>query len=427
MMDLEKTLDVYDKHHTGDNGDELLIVNYTSDITKKTESIQCIIYKDYFLYGEELVETIAEKHCDAGELLLDYVNLDIKALDTLYETMCNIEIGKNFTFKDLILLFPGRSYLDYNDFDELPKKQLKRFLDYNYAKNVYYQISKYFQLLLNTHPFFWDHISQFSTIRYFLCGEIYESEPMSFIFPYTYILMFLHSFKEQIETVKAYNKAVDFILCINTNDNLQCLSFIKRQYLYITINSDLLDDKAVHNFSPKKENNFLIKSNGVTDSFEKNDALDILINNFKLIDINPISYITVSGFFHDVCSESLNLLIKINKGIKRCNYCSKYFFAKGNYESNYCDRIYTGTNRTCQQLASIEKYQDKVKGNAILKEYQKAYKRIYAQRNAKKISEDEYRHWVYDATVKRDEAAELYNSNPDDQIVQEFKKYLGNK
>lgn len=162
-------------------------------------------------------------------------------------------------------------------------------------------------------------------------------------------------------------------------------------------------------------------------SFNKNEKLDILINNFTSLDIKPISYITVFSDFHDVCSESLNLLIKLNKGVKQFNYCSKYFFVKGNYELNYCDKIFLGTNRTCQQLASIEKYQDKVKSNPILKEYQKAYKRNYAKRMNNRINENEFKHWVYEATVKRDEVVELYNSHPEDQIVQEFKKYLGNK
>lgn len=425
-MDLEKTIDIHDKYITEDFGDNLLIVNYTSDILSKTESIHCIVYKNYFLYGKELIETIAEHHCEIGGLFLNYINLNIEALNDAYDLMCNIEIAENYTFKDLMMLFPDRSYPDSQDFSKLPKRQQKMILNYNYAKNVYNKISKIFNSILNAHPFFWDHIGLFATIRSLLTTEIIQQEPLSISAAYEYILMFFRLFKNQISTVQKYKKAVDFIICLNTNENLHSLSFIKRQYLYLTIN-DIIDESIVSNFSPKKDYDFLIKKNSETISFNKNENLDKIIDYFENLEITPASYITVFSNFQDVCSESLNLLIEINKGVKKCNYCSEYFFVKGNYESNYCDQIFGETNRTCQQLASIERYQDKVKSNPILKEYQKAYKRNYAKRTGKRMEEDEFCSWVDEATIKRDEAAELYNSNPDDQIVQDFKNYLGNK
>ena len=47
---------------------------------------------------------------------------------------------------------------------------------------------------------------------------------------------------------------------------------------------------------------------------------------------------------------------------------------KGNYDTNYCDRVAEGETRNCQELAAQENYKKKMADNAAIPLYQKYYK-----------------------------------------------------
>lgn len=52
-------------------------------------------------------------------------------------------------------------------------------------------------------------------------------------------------------------------------------------------------------------------------------------------------------------------LLKSDIGMRKCKRCGKYFIMKGNYDTNYCDRIAEGETRNCQDLAAQENYKRK--------------------------------------------------------------------
>ena len=70
---------------------------------------------------------------------------------------------------------------------------------------------------------------------------------------------------------------------------------------------------------------------------------------------------------------------------------------------------------------------EKVNNNPILKEYEKAYKRNYAKFINKRWNIEEFRLWAEEATERRATTSKQYKANLNEQIVQDFKKYLGNK
>ena len=47
-------------------------------------------------------------------------------------------------------------------------------------------------------------------------------------------------------------------------------------------------------------------------------------------------------------------LLKSDIGMRKCKRCGKYFIMKGNYDTNYCDRIVEGETCNCQELAAQE-------------------------------------------------------------------------
>ena len=72
-------------------------------------------------------------------------------------------------------------------------------------------------------------------------------------------------------------------------------------------------------------------------------------------------------------------LLKNESNIRECKRCGKYFIMKGNYDTNYCDRIAEGETRNCQDIAAQGNYKKKMADNAAIPLYQKYYKRYAAR------------------------------------------------
>ncbi len=99
-------------------------------------------------------------------------------------------------------------------------------------------------------------------------------------------------------------------------------------------------------------------------------------------------------------------MLEENIRFRKCKRCGKYFIMKGNYDTNYCDRIAEGSTRTCQELAAIENYRAKAAENKEYALYSKYYKRYSARVKVRQIKEADFKKWKYQALTKRDECAD---------------------
>ena len=79
---------------------------------------------------------------------------------------------------------------------------------------------------------------------------------------------------------------------------------------------------------------------------------------------------------------------------------------KGNYDTNYCDRVEEGQTRSCQELAAQENYKAKIADNPALPIYSKYYKRYAARVRARQIKEADFKKWKFQALYKRDECSD---------------------
>lgn len=151
------------------------------------------------------------------------------------------------------------------------------------------------------------------------------------------------------------------------------------------------------------------------------DILSHIKNKAQAPMLNRCESVSDFLYFEFDCLYSNNLKIK------RCKNCKKYFVLKGDYSTDYCDRIPEGEKFTCKKIAATRSRKNKVKSNPILKEFEKAYKRNYARQSNHKITQEDFRLWVESAAKERDRILSLYGASPSKQIITDFKEYLGNK
>lgn len=106
---------------------------------------------------------------------------------------------------------------------------------------------------------------------------------------------------------------------------------------------------------------------------------------------------------YDMLMLELTKMFECNISFKKCKNCGRYFIKKGNYESNYCNRVIEGSNKTCQQFAAQKNYKNKISSDEAWKAYNKYYKRYFARAKVGTIKKSVFKKWQYEATFKRDE------------------------
>ena len=99
-------------------------------------------------------------------------------------------------------------------------------------------------------------------------------------------------------------------------------------------------------------------------------------------------------------------MLEANVRFRKCKRCGKYFIMKGNYDTNYCDRIAEGESRNCQELAAAENYKARIADNKAIPIYNKYYKRYAARVRVKQIKEDAFKKWKYQAISLRNDCAD---------------------
>ena len=124
---------------------------------------------------------------------------------------------------------------------------------------------------------------------------------------------------------------------------------------------------------------------------------------------NIPSFISIQYLFSTV-EQILELeftkMLEQNVRFRKCKRCGRYFIMKGNYDTNYCDRVEEGGTQTCQQIAAQENYKARIADNKAIPIYNKYYKRYAARVKVNQIKEKDFKAWRYQAITKRDECTD---------------------
>lgn len=141
-----------------------------------------------------------------------------------------------------------------------------------------------------------------------------------------------------------------------------------------------------------KKLKYKIESFGYKALYDKNKNL-ILCEELTFGDLGSFLYY---DFFNG---------IKQNYVSNRCHNCGKFFLIGGSWYYTYCDRkLKYESDKTCRDVGSKNRYDDKCKNNPIWQTYNRAYKAHYARYMKKKMTIAEFEEWSRFASEIRDTA-----------------------
>lgn len=127
------------------------------------------------------------------------------------------------------------------------------------------------------------------------------------------------------------------------------------------------------------------------------------------------------------CVTELFKMLESDIQVRICKNCKRFFIPQNNHATDYCTRICNSKGQTCKDIGAQKIYKSKVKNNPILKEYEKAYKRNYAKASRGEISRDAFEKWSADAISKREEYLKTFEQTGNSDIINNFKRFLGNR
>ena len=210
-----------------------------------------------------------------------------------------------------------------------------------------------------------------------------------------------------------YLEAVRFCCDVDYRDELSSLSTLERYFIYE------LSSRSPFNFQQKSVSmTYVVIPDESEIPKDKTSLYYEVIDEVGNFDIEPkpitketIEYtkaLPVKGYFAYHASTipeyaylELMLMVESNVKIRKCKNCGRYFILKGNYGAMYCDRIPEGKSQNCQSIGAVNEYKRKVNQDPLLKEYSKAYKRLYARTKNGKMSMADFQEWSALAHQKR--------------------------
>jgi len=353
------------------------------------------IGNEIYIYDKEITQVLQHK---IGDLLIDFLDLDF----SVYEERRKLFIQN----------------IDFSNFDSLVNNEFKVLLSKKYPKT-------YQNFIYNSSTP--EKLYQEGAILLFYSSNLdtdleiynhpylsYDNMFLDYCLKNNKVKEFFTNYTNYFELQKKFRQATDICLTDNAAmlqgltplDKFYCYEILNTSPLQVPLKTSLvfLQDYKYDYWSTEKLVAFVKESGGgrMVLGTECNSAHDFLFYEFfKLMENN------------------INLSI--------CKNCGRFFKAKGKYKTIYCDRIAPGDTKTCKEVGAKRLRNEKEASNPILNEYKRAYKRMYARVLNHNMSKNDFRLWTDEASSQRDSFYEKYNSEPSEDLLREFKDFLGNK
>ena len=281
-------------------------------------------------------------------------------------TLTNQEIKKDFELSESLL---DLLYLDMDDYFQLCNEmgeEIRKLYEKDSEKNIS-ALKNGLDKLAEAHIYFeFVRLDWYNRLDKFVNGELKNLRKELYYKEITHIPMDITTWQNQLQII--FSKALDAMLSDKPVQERM---------------SDMYNDKTLNDLS-------LFEFKPITTDFER-------INSKVFVEtLNPKSLEDILNFF-------LRAIINQNLTFKACKSCGKYFPTTSHGNSEYCNRPFQNTDKTCKEIGSVKVYQAKINENPEFKAYNRAYKTHFARIKHKRMTKEEFKAWAELAREFRDQ------------------------
>ena len=123
---------------------------------------------------------------------------------------------------------------------------------------------------------------------------------------------------------------------------------------------------------------------------------------FERVNEDVFTEVLRPNSMRDMIDFLLRGVIRRELTFKTCRSCGRYFPNTGHGNSEYCDRLFQDTGKTCKEIGSFKVYQAKLEENPEYKIYNRAYKSHFARIKFKRMTKEAFKSWAEQAREMRD-------------------------
>ncbi len=125
-------------------------------------------------------------------------------------------------------------------------------------------------------------------------------------------------------------------------------------------------------------------------------------NNFELINEDTFTEVLYPKDIYDMIDFFLRESVKCEIPMRLFKSYGKYFAVTGYANTEYCDREFQNSGKTCKEFGAVRLLQNKLSTDPVHKAYSRAYKTHFARIKYRKITKEEFTIWSEMARRMRD-------------------------
>lgn len=127
-----------------------------------------------------------------------------------------------------------------------------------------------------------------------------------------------------------------------------------------------------------------------------------LTTTFEQVDDEHFAEVLRPKYLHEIIEFFIRACVQREQRFRVCKNCGKYFALSGYINTEYCDRPYDDTGKTCKEIGALNTWQKKRTENPIINAYSKAYKKRFAWIKYHKSTKEDFYEWSEEARNLRD-------------------------
>lgn len=127
-----------------------------------------------------------------------------------------------------------------------------------------------------------------------------------------------------------------------------------------------------------------------------------LSTGFERVNSQTMAEVYYPKSMGDILDFILREIVKRETNFKVCKSCGKYFPAIAHGNTEFCNRLFQDTGKTCRDIGSLTKWKEKVAASPAILLYNKYYKTRFSRIRAGKITREVFQEWAALAREYRD-------------------------
>ena len=131
-------------------------------------------------------------------------------------------------------------------------------------------------------------------------------------------------------------------------------------------------------------------------------SFSVLSTGFERVESDIFSEVLYPRSIEEIVEFFIRECLRRELRFRRCKSCGKYFALTGYSNTEYCDRLFGDSNKTCKEAGAVRLYRTKIIADPKIQAYNRAYKKRFAWIKYKKISKEAFYEWSERARVQRD-------------------------